>query len=207
MADDLTEALAGPRQLKEPGSPAWCVQTVRYLKAHVRHVDEQWRQAEQVLDELVRAQAWRVIPPGKPYGTLNKMLKAEVGLDSRAIKNAIQGAELAARGANIQEGQKGFQRSDNITSLERGTSEAYTIRRLRRDRPDLAERVEHDGLSANAAAIEAGFRPKTVSVPITRPDAVARALLKYMTADDIAKLIAVLVGASDPSAHQGDRTT
>ena len=50
MADELTEALSGPRRLKEPGSPAWCVQTVLYLKDHVRHVNEQWRQADQVLD-------------------------------------------------------------------------------------------------------------------------------------------------------------
>jgi hypothetical protein len=198
MTSDLADTLGGPRQLKEPGSPAWCIQTVRYLKSHVRHVDEQWRQADQVLDELIKYHAWEVIPTGgKPYGTLGKMLKAEVGIDERAIKNAIKKAELAARGTNIQIGHRGFQRSDNITSLERGTSETYTIRRLRRDRPDLADRVEQRELTAHAAAIEAGFRPKTVSIPVTKPEAVAKALLKYMSEDDIAKLITMLLGQGD----------
>jgi hypothetical protein len=36
----------------------------------------------------------------------------------------------------------------------------YTLARLHRDRPDLANRVESGELSANAAAIEAGFRKK-----------------------------------------------
>jgi hypothetical protein len=36
----------------------------------------------------------------------------------------------------------------------------YDLARLRRDRPDLAERVEAGEVSANAAAIEAGFRRK-----------------------------------------------
>lgn len=39
-----------------------------------------------------------------------------------------------------------------------GTSRAYTLTRLESERPDLYERVCRKELSANAAAIEAGFR-------------------------------------------------
>ncbi len=47
---------------------------------------------------------------------------------------------------------------DNITpTAERGTSREYTLRFLKRDRPDLAERVISGELSANAAAIQAGI--------------------------------------------------
>lgn len=53
---------------------------------------------------------------------------------------------------------------DNIT-LQRGTSASYVRRRLARDRPDLYERVRAGDISANAAAIEAGFRTPTMSVP------------------------------------------
>jgi len=43
-----------------------------------------------------------------------------------------------------------------------GTSAAYTLARLKRDEPSLYERVKRGELSANAAAIEAGWRnPKT----------------------------------------------
>lgn len=50
--------------------------------------------------------------------------------------------------------------SDNITNsiLERGTSKAYTVSRLKNNRPDLFEKVVSGELSANAAAIQAGFR-------------------------------------------------
>ena len=43
---------------------------------------------------------------------------------------------------------------------ERGTSRAYTLTRLKNERPDLFERVKAKEISANAAAIEAGWRKK-----------------------------------------------
>ena len=110
----LTEreaALIGPRQLKQPGSPEWCWQTVDYLKNSIRHVSEQWRQAEQVMDQLKQVKAWRVIPPEHPYGTLNALLKEELGFDERQIKNQILKAKLAAHGGDRRSQQ--FQ-VDNI---------------------------------------------------------------------------------------------
>src|SRR5487761_1690834 len=163
---DRDRAQAGPRQLKERGSPDWCWQTVYYLKDCMRHVGEEWRQAEQVLEDLVKTRAWEKIPPDEPYGSLSKMLKAEVGLDEHAIKDLIQKAELAARGSNRDTTTGRWNRSDVITSGDRGTSEAYTIRRLRRDRPDLAESVERGELSANQAAIQAGFRRRSMTIPV-----------------------------------------
>jgi len=54
---------------------------------------------------------------------------------------------------------------DNITiSHERGTSRAYTLSRLKRDRPDLFALVTAGTLSAHRAAITAGFR--TEKTPI-----------------------------------------
>lgn len=51
-------------------------------------------------------------------------------------------------------------RSDNVTPISRGNSALYTLKRLRRDRPDLFDQVLAGVTSANAAAIEAGFRKK-----------------------------------------------
>jgi hypothetical protein len=45
-----------------------------------------------------------------------------------------------------------------------GTSKAYTVSRLKRDRPDLFEKVVAGELSANKAAIEAGFRRKPTTI-------------------------------------------
>jgi hypothetical protein len=56
--------------------------------------------------------------------------------------------------------------NDNIinTLSSQGTSKAYTVSRLKRDRPDLFEKVVAGELSANKAAIEAGFRRKPTTI-------------------------------------------
>jgi len=57
-----------------------------------------------------------------------------------------------------------------------GTGREYTIRRLRRDAPEFADRVLRGELSANAAAIQAGIRP--------RPSALATARTAWRRLDD-----------------------
>lgn len=89
-------ALLGPRQLKEPGSPEWCWQTISFLKDCLRHVDEQCRQTESVLAELVEVQAWRVVPPGDPHGTLDDLLRAEIGIDAETLRGLFETIRLAA---------------------------------------------------------------------------------------------------------------
>ena len=51
---------------------------------------------------------------------------------------------------------------------QRGNTREYTVRRLKRDRPDLAELVVSGALSANAAAIQAGFRRRDTLVDTLR---------------------------------------
>ena len=54
---------------------------------------------------------------------------------------------------------------NHTSSLVRGTGNRdYTLARL--DRPELAERVRSKELSANKAAIEAGFRKKATPFEI-----------------------------------------
>ena len=47
-------------------------------------------------------------------------------------------------------------RGSGPAARDRGVT--YTLRRLKRDRPDLLDRVAAGELSANAAAVAAGFR-------------------------------------------------
>jgi hypothetical protein len=46
---------------------------------------------------------------------------------------------------------------DIVTISERGNTKSYTVARLRREAPELYEEVKQGRLSANAAAIRAGF--------------------------------------------------
>jgi hypothetical protein len=66
------------------------------------------------------------------------------------------------------------------------------MRRLNRDRPDLAQAVAEGRLSANAAAIEAGFRRRKVSVPVDVPESTARTLRRYMSPEQLAELARLL---------------
>lgn len=71
---------------------------------------------------------------------------------------------------------------DNIHDSERpaGTSQAAALRRLRKDAPDLHSEVLAGHLSAHAAMVKAGFRPRTASVRLDDPEAVVRTLRKNM---------------------------
>ncbi|MBL3670653.1 hypothetical protein JL475_32730 [Streptomyces sp. M2CJ-2] len=73
-----------------------------------------------------------------------------------------------------------------------GTTKAAALRKLRKDKPELHADVLAGRLSAHAAMIQAGFRPKTVSVPVDRPETVARTLRKNLAPEDLAELVRLL---------------
>jgi len=64
------------------------------------------------------------------------------------------------------------EQGNNVTLPDRGNTSEYTIRRLLKEgRQDLVTEMKQGALSANAAAIVAGFRPVTISFSVrTRPE-------------------------------------
>jgi hypothetical protein len=56
--------------------------------------------------------------------------------------------------------QEETDKGDNVTFNQRGNSATYTLKRLKRDRPDLFQQAIGGQLSVNQAALEAGFRKK-----------------------------------------------
>jgi hypothetical protein len=94
----------------------------------------------------------------------------------RAVQDAVKHARqnpLPAHGVNQHN------RGDyNIISIQQGTEQTYTLRRLARDNPELLDRVASGELSANGAAVLAGFRRPMKSVPIDSPCSAVRALLR-----------------------------
>jgi len=74
----------------------------------------------------------------------------------------------------------------NATLIGRGST--YAIARLKRDHPELAEKVVAGKLSAHAAAIEAGFRRPTIAVP-AEPDAAIAALVRRFGLDAVRQAI------------------
>ena len=81
-------------------------------------------------------------------------------------------------------------RVDNVNS-KGGNKSTYALKRLKRDRPDLFRKVVDGKLSANAAAIEAGFRRKTFTVPAD-VDGAAQALRRRFSDTECRALAGLL---------------
>jgi hypothetical protein len=85
-------------------------------------------------------------------------------------------------------------KGNNITRSKRpGTSKEQALRRLRKDAPELHAEVIAGRLKANAAMVQAGFRPRTSTVRIDDPASVARTLRAHMTADQLTALAHLLL--------------
>lgn len=124
-----------------------------------------------VLKTIIRTESWRQwrwlgqeysAPSLAVYLTRNPPQGIGVSLDM-VEKLVEDDAEILALWREATTGRHGGNRTaknDNIilASPKQGTSLAYTLDRLKRERPDLFERVAAKKISANAAAIEAGFR-------------------------------------------------
>lgn len=93
---------------------------------------------------------------------------------------------------------------DNINEVGRtsGTSKSYTADRLQRKRPDLYKRVVSGELSTNAAAIQAGFRTKTITVPLDVERA-ASTLARHFDLEELQALAELFLHIKAAAMHQG----
>jgi len=102
----------------------------------------------------------------------------EAGSPERAAKLAVMREKVRVltekesprmpNNGELGGGHSSFDISKLPASGQGGTSRAYNIARLKRDRPDLAALVLGGALSANAAAIEAGFRRRDTPLDTLR---------------------------------------
>lgn len=131
-------------------------------------------------------------PPLEGLGTTVDTLRRLVVHDTevavildRTLKELIP--PIAKHGGDRKSNQ------GSVTTLnEEDRGAEYALRRLKRDRPDLAERVVNGNLSANAAAVEAGFRPRRIALRLDNMRAIAEKLAKKLDAEQIDQLIALL---------------
>jgi hypothetical protein len=87
---------------------------------------------------------------------------------------AKQAGPLAGHGGN----RKSQDQVDIVNLTVGGNDPDYTCRRLLRDRPDLFDRVEAGELSPYAAAIAAGFKKRSISIPLGDVYGAIRRMLK-----------------------------
>lgn len=103
------------------------------------------------------------------------------------VKQLIRGA-VEPQPTHVDAGTKGGRgnkATDNVSGFY-GNASTYALKRLKRDAPELFDRVVAGELSANAAAIEAGFRKKLT------PFEQVKRLIPKLTADERQELRGLL---------------
>jgi hypothetical protein len=86
----------------------------------------------------------------------------------------------------------GRSRGDPITSTGRGTSRDYLAARIKRDRPDIAARI--DELPSIRAAARAARIVKSRPTLPADPATAAAVILKHFTNEQIATIVRVIQG-------------
>ena len=122
---------------------------------------------------------------------------AGLGISVEVLAKLVQGDPVAVDALDRATQGKQGQRTDlvdNVNEVERptGNSEAATVRRLRKDRPDLHAQYLANEISANAAAVLAGFRPKTFTVRADKPDSIVATLRRQLDPETLAMVTKLL---------------
>ena len=199
ITDQDLASMEGPRALKEPGTTDWCWQTVSALQHMWQSLQLNYEHYMSILTEAEEHAIWEIIPPDEPYGTKENMLKqVEVG-DSKDAHKRMRIQTLAAQARAIQ--RQGPPTEDkhyngNVLTAQQGNNAEYLLGRIRRDRPDIYERViAGEFVSARAAAREAGIplaQPKSTLSLGDDVDRVALKLKARYTPAQVQRIVEVL---------------
>lgn len=163
--------LPTPRALLPIGHPDRDKQTVEYLRLKWDSHEMSIRHWENMIKELLNEKVWERYPPNKPYGTVDTLLKEEIGynlvesmkeVDRRAAdylaKVTVPARKPGNPSGNNQHQVKEKRKVDynKHSKTKGGTDPAYLVSVIARDRPDILERMKAGEFkSVRAAGIEA----------------------------------------------------
>ena len=130
-------------------------------------------------------------------------LGADVELIRKIVAGDTQAVDLLDRALQQPVGTNQHREGVDIINTQRptGTSESAALRRLRKDRPDLHAQVLADELSAHAATVLAGFRPKTFTVRADKPESIVGTLRRQLDPQTLAAVISLLTAQSNQEGN------
>ena len=133
------------------------------LRNSWQRADTSWQQWQEQLASAMKERIWEQYPMDAPAGDLTTLLE-KLDIDP---KFALSREKFSERPMGKHGGDRKSTLYHNVDfpTEQQGTSADYTIRRLKRDAPDLAEQVIRGELTPNAAAIVAGFRKRKFQLP------------------------------------------
>lgn len=75
-----------------------------------------------------------------------------------------------------------------IAATYSGNSHYYLLDRLSKTHPELVSKVESGEMTAHAAAVAAGLRPRTLQMRLDRPENFVRSLRRHGTPEFVAEV-------------------
>ena len=149
-----------------PGSRLWVTAVLLETKACLANFESDAKHTGGWIRSLKGEKSWEALglaswPEllarlGLSKYEADALMRAESGKTRDLLKSHAEAGAGGGRGNKAPTNGRGFKYGGNTD---------YTKARLARDRPDLLTKVESGELSANAAAIEAGFRQRMMQVP------------------------------------------
>lgn len=174
-------SMEGPRATKEPGTTQWCWQTISALQHMWNSLHLNYEHYMTILTEAEEHFIWDKVPPEKPYGSREEMLKqVEVG-DTRDAQKRMKVQTLAAQAKSLQKQGNTSKASKNMLGL------------IAKDHPDILLRVangEFDSIraAARAAGITTAQSKKTVTLS-DNVDRVANVLINRYSPEQLRRII------------------
>jgi len=153
---EIQRARVGPRELKDPRSKAYAIQTLFALKRYAESLRCDQQRVRQELDEIDRYRHWEVLG----YASREALLEAELNEQGRSNITAVLEAAPQLDTQVVGKGKAGPGRGKTVDNINRfsGTGRTYLAARLKRDHPDICARIARGEFrSIRAAALAAGI--------------------------------------------------
>ncbi len=172
---------------------------------------EKWRHFVTLRDEEVRHENFMDFirtPPLKGLGATEDLIRRIVANDLATLELLDQALQPArgcpARGIALtvspclrdEPTAETSSKFNKQPPVQTRTTRDAGLRKLRQHAPEYVLRVESGEMSVNGALIQAGLRQRTISVPVSTPDAIARALRKNLSKADLAQLVEILASGT-----------
>lgn len=202
--DDVkAEALAGPIQLKDPNSFEFAFQQLYWIKTLYTSWNSSLHEWEEAVEKADQFKIYERLPdPKYPYGSLDAMLEAELGVTrdqgTKTVRERTTAAAKKTTGEVRPEGRPNNSTNYRVSSqkqraIENGVSYQTQVKldRLAEHHRDLHAKVASGDLSVNRACIQAGFVQPEFLCPL-EPQAAARRILNRFSGGPLLELIRIL---------------
>jgi len=134
-----------------------------------------------------RFEDFLVAKPLKGMGTSVEIVHDLLRRDEAASDLLDQALQRPHGGDHTSEDRPSKSANSNLAQPN-GTTRNQALRRLRKDAPELHAQVLAGELSPHAAMVEAGFRPKTLTVRLDDMGRLRAALARHLTVEQEAEL-------------------